>query len=117
MYYSTATYNAFLNAVSVNRLKLHTGNPGATGADNVYTGEGYTYQSAIFATASDGKRTLSDNVVFTGVPGESVSWLSFWTSGTFRGATELTGTPTFDADTGLLVILPDDTYYGLGDCT
>jgi len=119
MYYVDTAKNTMLNALTVNRLSLHTGNPGASGTDNVYSGGGYTYQAATFAAAADGIRKLSTAVVFQGVPEATVSWVGFWSSSTFRGAAELDagGENAFDADTGLLALLPDDTYYGIDECT
>ncbi len=118
MYYTDAAKNTMLNALTINRLSLHTGNPGAAGTDNVYSGGGYTYQAATFAPAADGKRELSSAVVFQGVPEATVSWVGFWYSSTFRGAAELDagGDNAFDAATGLLALLPEDTYYAIDEC-
>lgn len=116
-YYATTAKNTMLGALTVNRLKLHTGNPGADGTANEYSGGGYVYQSATFGTAADGKRTLSSAVAFSGTPLDEVSWVSFWSTVTFRGAKEITDAPkAFHADTGLLVLLKDDTYYGIDEC-
>lgn len=118
MYYSTATKNTMLNAAGVTKLSLHTGNPGADGTANEYSGGGYARQDATFAAAADGKRELSQAVVFSGTPEATVSWLGYWSGSTFRGATELDGAGenAFDADTGLLAILAEDTYYGIDEC-
>ena len=118
MYYTTSAKNILLGGLTINRLSLHTGNPGADGTANEYAGDGYSRQNATFAAAEDGKRKLSTAVVFGGEPSDSVSWLGFWSTGTFRGAVALAagGANTFDASTGLLAILADDTYYGIDEC-
>jgi len=118
MYYTDAAKNTMLNALTINRLSLHTGNPGAAGTDNVYSGGGYTYQAATFAAASAGRRALSSAVVFQGTPSDVVAWVGFWNSSTFRGAAALDagGDNAFDAATGLLALLPADTYYAIDEC-
>lgn len=118
MYYTESAKHTMLNALTINKLRLHTGNPGVDGTSNIYTGGLYADQTATFALAVDGKRSLSAAVVFLGVPTEAVSWVSFWTSTTFRGAAELdpAGDTTFDADTGLLAMLPTETYYSIDEC-
>ena len=118
MYYTTLAKNTMLNALTINRMSLHTGNPGTDGTANVYSGGGYTYQAATFATAFDGKRQLSAAVVFQGTPSDTVAWVGFWNSNTFRGAAALDagGDNAFDAATGLLALLPEDTYYSIDEC-
>lgn len=119
MYFATAAKNTMLNALSVNTLSLHTGNPGADGTSNEYSGGDYARVSATFASAASGQRALSTSVVFDGTPSDTVSWLGFWYGSTFRGAAELdaAGDNTFDATTGLLAIVADDTYYGIDECS
>jgi hypothetical protein len=116
-YYATTAKNTMLGSITVNSLSLHTDNPGAAGTSNEYSGGGYARQSATFGTAAEGKRKLSSAVAFSGTPGDQVSWVGFWSSSTFRGAKEITDAPkVFHADTGLLVLLKDDTYYGIDEC-
>ncbi len=118
MYYSTSAKNTMLGALGVTQLRLHTGNPGAAGTANQYSGGGYAHQSVTFNAASDGKRTLSAAAVFQGTPDDAVSWLSYWAAGTFAGASQLDagGDNAFDTDTGLLAVVPDDTYYEIDEC-
>jgi hypothetical protein len=119
MYYTTAAKNTMLGALGITQLSLHTGNPGTDGTSNEYSGGNYARRSCTFDAAADGKRKLSQAVVFSGTPDDTVSWLGFWSYATFRGAAELdaAGDNAFDTDTGLLAILAEDTYYGIDECT
>ena len=115
-YYATTAKNLMLDALTVNKLSLHDGNPGTAGTANEYSGGGYAKRDAIFNAAADGKRTLWANVMFSGTPSDTVTWLGLWSNTTFRGAIELPAGATFDADTGMLAVLKDVTYYGIGTC-
>lgn len=118
MYYSDIAKNTMLNQLTVNKVSLHTANPGVDGTANEYDDGDYTRMTASFALAEEGKRELSSPVVFAGVAGETVSWVGFWYNSVFYGAAELDGAPVaFDAATGLLVLVHEDTYYGIGTCT
>lgn len=115
-YYNTDAKNALLGGLSITRLSLHTGNPGATGVDNEYTGTGYARATVSFATAADGERKLNAHAIFQGDPDDEVSWVGYWVGTSFRGAGELLGETTFDSDTGILVLLASDTLYGIEAC-
>lgn len=114
-YYSIPTKNIMLDSIVVNKISLHTGNPGATGAaPNEYAGTGYARQDCVFAAAADGKRLLDECVIFSGDATDSISWLGFWAGSTFRGAAPAAGTTTFD-ECGLLMVLKEDTYLSIED--
>jgi len=116
-YYNTDAKNALLGGLSITRLSLHTGNPGATGADNEYSGGGgYARATVTFAAAADGERKLNAHAIFSGTPEDTVSWVGYWVGSSFRGAGELLGETEFDADTGILVLLASDTLYGIEAC-
>jgi hypothetical protein len=113
-WFSTAGANSRLDAVNVSYLSLHTAEPNpADPAASEYGGAGYSRQSCSFDAADEAKRELSEHVVFTGVPEASVTWLGFWVGAVFDGASPLTGETEFDAATGMLVVLAEDTYLGL----
>jgi hypothetical protein len=115
-YYAATAKNLMLAELTVNKLSLHTGNPGADGSANEYSGGGYARRDATFAAAADGKRALTTTVMFSGTPEDTVTWVGFWSNTTFRGAKELPEAAEFHADTGMLAVLKDDTFYGIGSC-
>jgi hypothetical protein len=89
-YLSTAGRNQAADGVTIDRIRLHSGNPGAAGTDNAL---GAGLSAATFGTASTGVRTLSGDVAVTGLSAsQSVTWFSIWlNSGTvFKGAGEIT---------------------------
>jgi hypothetical protein len=92
--------NAALNALCRNvawtqpaafYVKLHTGDPGASGASNAAGNT--TRQQATFSAASAGSLTTSADVAWTNVStAETYSHVSFWdasTNGTFLGSDDL----------------------------
>ena len=99
--YSNAAKNAMLNAVTVNQMSLHTGDPGASGTANEVTGgtTPYARQTCVFGAAAAGVRTLTTQVDFTGPSGGAATWIGLWnTSGSvFQGADQLAGDATFNA--------------------
>jgi hypothetical protein len=103
-----------LNVATVDTLSLHTGNPGADGTANEYDGDGYSRQSCEFNSPADGERTLKDCVIFDGEEDDSVTWVGTWAGSTFRGA--FTASGTFD-ECGKLMLVKDDTAYGIADDT
>ena len=115
-YYVTTAKNLMLAALTVNKLSLHTDNPGLAGTANEYSGGGYEKRDATFNAAANGKRQLSANVMFSGTPDETVSWLGLWSNTTFRGAIELPAGAEFHVSPGMLAVLAATTYYGIGDC-
>lgn len=90
MPFTTTTKNAMLDAITFDRIRLHSGDPGAAGTDNSL---GAGLSAATFAAASSGSRSLSTGVTVTGLASnQSVTWFSVWTnSGTvFRGSGQIT---------------------------
>jgi len=91
MPFSTTAKNTMLDALTVDRIQLHSGDPGAAGTANVVAD---TKLAATFAAASNGERALSTDVDYTGLSAnQSVTYLSFWKdAGTvFHGSKALTG--------------------------
>lgn len=86
MPFSTATKNAMLDSLTLDRIRLHSGDPGAAGTSNTL---GAGLSAATFSAASSGSRALASDVDVTGLSAsQSVTHFSVWTnSGTvFRGS-------------------------------
>lgn len=91
MAFSTTAKNTMLDSLTVDRIQLHSGDPGAAGTSNVIAD---TKVAATFAAASSGERALSTDVDYTGLtPSQSITHLSFWKdAGTvYHGSKALTG--------------------------
>lgn len=67
------------------KISLHTGDPGATGA-NEATGGSYARQTAGYAAASGGACALAGTVSFTSMPASTITHIGLWDSA---------GTPLF----------------------
>lgn len=88
------TRNVTWTAIAAFYVKLHTGDPGASGASNAASNT--TRQQATFGAASSGSCLNSADVNWTSVSAaESYSHVSFWdasTAGNFLGSNALTTT-------------------------
>jgi len=92
------------------KLRLHTGDPGVNGTDNVYSGGGYADQTVAWSTADeDGWLYLANPTGFKGVATETITYATVWryTSGVWTcfGSAAITD-GTFDS-AGLLVFTKD----------
>ncbi len=86
-----ATKNIMLDAVTFDRVRLHSGAPGASGTANAL---GAGLSTATFAAASGGERALASAVTVTGLSAnQSVTHYSVWTH---NG-----GTPIFRGDAAI----------------
>ena len=94
---TTAFKNLLLDASDINTLSLHSGDPGGSGTSNEVSGGGYTRQSCTFAAAASGEKALSAAVNFTTLASQSVTYLGFWASSTFRGSRQLSGDTSANA--------------------
>ena len=65
--------NEALDAIDLELISLHSGDPTEAGTANEITGGGYSRQSATFATASGGSRALSNSPEFDVAEGTTVS--------------------------------------------
>jgi hypothetical protein len=86
MPFATTAKNAMLDALTLDRIRLHSGAPGAAGTDNAL---GAGLSAATFAAASSGSRALSSGVAVTGLSAsQSVTHFSVWTNSgsVFRGS-------------------------------
>ena len=92
--------NVMLDALTVDLVSLHTGDPGAAGTANEVSGgsPAYARQAITFSAASAGNRDSSTQPLFDVPAATTVSWVGFWTnSGTvFRGAKQLGASETFN---------------------
>jgi len=95
---TTTARNEALNAIVIDTMSLHSGFPGATGA-NELTGSGYARVACSFNAASGGVRTLSAVTNFTVGAGHTVRWAGLWASTVFKGYSPNGGSPKeFQAD-------------------
>jgi hypothetical protein len=82
--------NLALDGITADRIRLHSGAPGAAGTDNEL---GAGLSAATFNAASGSERALASGVTVTGLsPSQSVTHFSIWlTAGTvFRGGFAIT---------------------------
>lgn len=89
MAFTEATKNAMLDAITFDAIRLHSGDPGASGTSNQL---GAGISAATFAAAASSSRALSTAVSVTGLSAaQSVTHFSVWTtSGTvFRGSSTI----------------------------
>jgi len=93
---------AAAGSLEVDLVRLHTGDPGAAGTDNVCAGTGYADQACSLAVAptGDGEVETTAEVDFgTGNPDwGTISHFSFWSTATFRGGFTLTESKTISSD-------------------
>ena len=91
MGFSTTAKNTMLDALTGDRVRLHSGDPGAAGTSNTIAAAGLT--ASTFAAASSGARALQTDVAFTGLnASQSVTYFSFWknTGTVFEGSGQIT---------------------------
>lgn len=91
MGFVAAARNTMLDALTADRVQLHSGDPGAAGTDNVVA---TTYVAATFNAASGGERALSADIDFTGLSAlQAITHVSVWKNvGTvFHGSVAITG--------------------------
>lgn len=115
---AAATLNAWLDALcrsvaysdpAAFYVKLHTGDPGASGANNA-AGE-TTRKQATFSAASAGAITTSADLTWTNVStGETYSHVSYWdasSAGTFLGSAALSASKTVSAGDTFTIVAGD----------
>jgi hypothetical protein len=90
MPFSEVAKNQALDGITVDRVRLHSGAPGAAGTDNAL---GAGLSAATFSAASGAERVLASAVEVTGLAAnQSVTHFSVWlNSGTvFKGGFPIT---------------------------
>lgn len=93
MAFTDAAANAALDAITIDRVQLHSGDPGASGVANALGSK----VAATLNAGSSRSRTLASDVVFTGLAAnQSVTHISWWlNSGTvFKGGFAITSGAT-----------------------
>jgi hypothetical protein len=91
-----AAKNTMLNTLTIDRLSLHSGDPGVSGTSNELTGgtPAYARKAAVYNAASGGERLLSASVTFDVPAGASVQYVGKWdyNGGTmvFHGSDQVT---------------------------
>jgi hypothetical protein len=93
--YSATALNQALDGITVDRVRLHTGDPGSDGTSGTPLGAGTV--AATFSAASGGERLLASDVEFTGLgTSASVGFFSIWlNAGTvFKGGFAITSGDT-----------------------
>ncbi len=86
MGFSVAAKNTMLDALTADRIRLHSGDPGSDGTANAL---GAGLSAATFSAAASGERALASAVSVTGLSAsQSVTHFSVWqNSGTvFQGS-------------------------------
>lgn len=92
MPFSVGAKNSMLDSLTADRVRLHSGAPGAAGTDNTIAEAPLT--AAVFNAAGSGERLLNANVAFAGlVASQAVTHYSAWTAAgsVFLGSSALTG--------------------------
>jgi hypothetical protein len=90
MPFAVTAKNLALDAITCDRIRLHSGDPGSAGTDNAL---GAGLSAATFNAASSAERVLNADVTVTGLSAaQSVTYFSVWlNSGTvFRGGFAIT---------------------------
>lgn len=91
MAFSVTARNQALDGITVDRVSLHSGDPGATGA-NLIAGGGKV--AATFNAAASGERALNADVAFTGLgASQAVTHFGVWLNAgdVFKCGAALTG--------------------------
>lgn len=102
MAFTAAVKNAMLElldetggAVAVERISLHTADPGTTGASEV-AGGSYARQAVAWNPAASGVKANSGSMVFQIPASTTITHVGGWTAGgTFRGGGLLTAAQAF----------------------
>ena len=97
-----AAKNSMLDALTVDRLSLHSGAPGTDGLSNEITGgsPAYARKACVYDAAASGERLLNASVTFDVPASASVQYVGKWSNngGTmiFHGSDQVT-TETYGA--------------------
>lgn len=88
--FSNAAKNTMLNAITVNQLSLHSGDPGPIGTAHELTGGDYLRKACAYNTASGGERALSADVEFDVPALSTVAYVAKWNGVVFMGSDAVT---------------------------
>lgn len=98
--FAEETINTAVNAIQVNQIRCHSGDPGFTNLNEI-TSPGYTRKPCTFKQAisgDQGRRYLATEVEFDLSSNDSVTWISLWYDGAFVSAHKLVVGKTFVVD-------------------
>lgn len=115
MPFSTSAKGTMLDALTMNRIRLHSGDPGAAGTDNAL---GAGLSTATFAAASAGARQMSGDVTVTGLAAsQSVTHFSVWnsTGPVFLGSGEITAGDVNATSGGEYILVATGTSVSIAD--
>jgi len=94
--FATAAKNTMLDSLTIDRLSLHTGDPGAAGTANEVSGgsPAYARQTAVYNAAGSGERLLNANVTFDVPAATTVTYVGKWDNNggsmVFHGSDQVT---------------------------
>jgi hypothetical protein len=109
MPYANAALNELIGGLVVDRIRLHSGDPGAAGTDNAL---GAGLSAATFTLDATGERDLATDVTVTGLAAsQTVTWFSVWENAgtTFKGRFQITGGDTSANSAGEFTLKSGDT--------
>lgn len=94
---AVATLNKMADAETINTIKVHSGNPGASGTANTISGGS---KACTYGASASGTRDLSATVKVPVPSGATVSHFSLWNGSTFVAANSFTTAPETYANDG-----------------
>jgi len=100
MGFSTTARNQALDGITVDRVSLHNGDPGTTGANYITAGGKLAATFDAGGTQAAGERRLTGDIAFTGLTANaSVTHFGVWLNAgdVFKCGTALTGDQTANA--------------------
>lgn len=80
-------------AADINKLTLHTGDPGASGTANVTTAA----SQAVVCTSANGNVTVPQTAFAGGAASGPCTYVAVWNGPTYRGSYALTGDQAFNS--------------------
>jgi hypothetical protein len=91
---TVAAKNTMLDALTPTLMSLHSGFPGATGANEIAGGSpAYARKACTFGAASGGLRATSGVVTFDVAAATTVRWVGFWVAAVYVGYGPNGGSP------------------------
>lgn len=85
-----ASKNLMLDALGIDTVSLHTGDPGAAGTANELTGGTYARKAITMNAAAAGNLDSSNTPVFDVPAGNTITHVGYWDATVFRGSMAIT---------------------------
>lgn len=78
--FNTTAKNTMLDSLTIDRLSLHSGDPGSDGLSNELSGgsPAYARQSCVFNAAASAERLLNADVTFDVPVSTTVAYVGYW---------------------------------------